>query len=125
MLTKNTIDIERDYYCLSTTSVRTHLNLFGSTSAIIPVSLFGQPYDANGIKNAIEDYTSARIESKLPVNRKIYVIEDAAQAIDSYYTGRDGVKKPLGSIGHMAAFSFHITFPVLNSRQVSGPAKPE
>lgn len=32
------------------------------------------------------------------------VIEDAAQAIDSYYKG-----KPLGSIGHMAAFSFHET----------------
>lgn len=34
----------------------------------------------------------------------IIVIEDAAQAIDSYYKGR-----PLGSIGHMAAFSFHET----------------
>lgn len=32
------------------------------------------------------------------------VIEDAAQAIDAYYKG-----KPLGSIGHMAAFSFHGT----------------
>lgn len=36
--------------------------------------------------------------------RGIIVIEDAAQAIDSYYKGR-----PLGSIGHMAAFSFHET----------------
>lgn len=34
----------------------------------------------------------------------ILVVEDAAQAIDSYYKGR-----PLGSIGHMAAFSFHET----------------
>lgn len=34
----------------------------------------------------------------------ILVIEDAAQAIDSYYKG-----KPLGSIGHMSAFSFHET----------------
>jgi dTDP-4-amino-4,6-dideoxygalactose transaminase len=32
------------------------------------------------------------------------VIEDAAHAIDSFYKG-----KPLGSIGHMAAFSFHET----------------
>ena len=32
------------------------------------------------------------------------VIEDAAQAIDSFYKGR-----PLGSIGHLAAFSFHET----------------
>ena len=34
----------------------------------------------------------------------LFVIEDAAQAIDSYYKGR-----PLGSIGHLAAFSFHST----------------
>ena len=34
----------------------------------------------------------------------ILVIEDAAQAIDSYYNGR-----PLGTLGHMAAFSFHET----------------
>lgn len=34
----------------------------------------------------------------------LFVIEDAAQAIDSFYKGR-----PLGSIGHLAAFSFHET----------------
>lgn len=39
----------------------------------------------------------------------LFVVEDAAQAIDSYYTGRDGVTRPLGSIGHLAAFSFHET----------------
>lgn len=35
---------------------------------------------------------------------KLLVIEDAAQAIDSFYKG-----KPLGSIGHLSAFSFHET----------------
>ena len=34
----------------------------------------------------------------------LLVVEDAAHSIDSYYKGR-----PLGSIGHMAAFSFHET----------------
>lgn len=34
----------------------------------------------------------------------IFVVEDAAQAIESYYKG-----KPLGGIGHLAAFSFHET----------------
>lgn len=34
----------------------------------------------------------------------LYVIEDAAQAIDSFYKGR-----PLGSIGHLGCFSFHET----------------
>jgi len=34
----------------------------------------------------------------------IKIVEDAAQAIDSYYNG-----EPLGSIGHLATFSFHDT----------------
>ncbi|MDT0556050.1 dTDP-4-amino-4,6-dideoxygalactose transaminase [Patiriisocius hiemis] len=34
----------------------------------------------------------------------LFVVEDAAQAIDSYYKG-----KPLGSIGHLGTFSFHET----------------
>jgi dTDP-4-amino-4,6-dideoxygalactose transaminase len=45
---------------------------------------------------------------------KLFVIEDAAQAIDSYYTGREGKKKPLGSIGHLAAFSFHETKNIIS-----------
>lgn len=39
----------------------------------------------------------------------IFVVEDAAQSIDSYYKGR-----PLGSIGHLAAFSFHETKNVIS-----------
>lgn len=34
----------------------------------------------------------------------LWVVEDAAQAIDSYYKGR-----PLGTFGHLATFSFHET----------------
>lgn len=44
----------------------------------------------------------------------IYVIEDAAQAIDNYYTFSDGTKKALGSIGHFAAFSFHETKNIIS-----------
>ncbi|KXK50680.1 MAG: pyridoxal phosphate-dependent cell wall biosynthesis enzyme [Chlorobi bacterium OLB5] len=39
----------------------------------------------------------------------LYLIEDAAQAIDSYYKN-----KPLGSIGDLAAFSFHETKNVIS-----------
>jgi dTDP-4-amino-4,6-dideoxygalactose transaminase len=39
----------------------------------------------------------------------LYVVEDAAQAIDSYFTFSNGERKPLGTIGHLAAFSFHET----------------
>ncbi|MDC8006302.1 dTDP-4-amino-4,6-dideoxygalactose transaminase [Aureisphaera galaxeae] len=34
----------------------------------------------------------------------LFVVEDAAQAVQSFYKG-----KPLGSIGHLSAFSFHET----------------
>lgn len=39
----------------------------------------------------------------------LIVIEDAAHAIDSYYKG-----KPLGSIGHFGAFSFHETKNIIS-----------
>lgn len=39
----------------------------------------------------------------------IFVVEDAAQAIDSYYKGN-----PLGSIGHLATFSFHETKNIIS-----------
>ncbi|HRS19828.1 MAG TPA: dTDP-4-amino-4,6-dideoxygalactose transaminase [Bacteroidales bacterium] len=42
----------------------------------------------------------------------LFVVEDAAQAIDSYFTpptSPQGEKRPLGSIGHLGCFSFHET----------------
>ncbi len=39
----------------------------------------------------------------------LFVVEDAAQAIDSFYKG-----KPLGSIGHLATFSFHETKNIIS-----------
>lgn len=42
-------------------------------------------------------------------SRNIFVIEDAAQAIDSYYKG-----KALGGIGHLGAFSFHETKNIIS-----------
>ncbi len=46
---------------------------------------------------------------KLAKKNSIYVIEDAAQAVDSYYK-----EKPLGSIGHLSAFSFHETKNIIS-----------
>lgn len=45
----------------------------------------------------------------LAAAHNLYVVEDAAQAIDSYYKG-----KPLGSIGHLSAFSFHETKNIIS-----------
>lgn len=46
---------------------------------------------------------------KIASDHNLFVVEDAAQAIDSYYNG-----KPLGSIGHLAAFSFHETKNIIS-----------
>jgi dTDP-4-amino-4,6-dideoxygalactose transaminase len=66
------------------------------TKAIVVVHYAGIACDMDKIIQIADKYN-------------IVIIEDAAQAIDSYYTNKDGVKKPLGSIGHLAAFSFHET----------------
>lgn len=44
----------------------------------------------------------------------ILVVEDAAHSINSYFTGKDGRKRALGSIGHLAAFSFHETKNIIS-----------
>ncbi len=46
---------------------------------------------------------------KLANDNGIFVVEDAAQGIESYYKGR-----ALGSIGHLAAFSFHETKNIIS-----------
>jgi dTDP-4-amino-4,6-dideoxygalactose transaminase len=39
----------------------------------------------------------------------VFVVEDAAQAIESYYQQADGTRHQLGGIGHLGTFSFHET----------------
>lgn len=71
------------------------------TKAIVPVHYAGVACDMDVIM-------------ELAKKHNLFVVEDAAQAIDSYYTGKDGIKKPLGSIGHLAAFSFHETKNIIS-----------
>ena len=51
---------------------------------------------------------------KIAEKHQLLVIEDAAQAIDSYCLFSNGEKKPLGSIGHLGAFSFHETKNIIS-----------
>lgn len=45
----------------------------------------------------------------------LFIVEDAAQAIDSYYYSKEKKKNiALGSIGHLAAFSFHETKNIIS-----------
>ena len=66
------------------------------TKAIVPVHLFGHPADMDPIMETAE--TSG-----------LYVIEDAAQAHGARYKGRK-----VGSIGHVACFSFYADKLVTN-----------
>jgi dTDP-4-amino-4,6-dideoxygalactose transaminase len=66
------------------------------TKVIIPVHYAGMACDMDKIM-------------ELAIKYNLFVVEDAAQAIDSYHKG-----KPLGSIGHMAAFSFHETKNIIS-----------
>lgn len=61
------------------------------TKVIIPVHYAGIACDMDKVMD-------------LAAKHNLFVVEDAAQAIDSFYKGR-----PLGSFGHLSAFSFHET----------------
>ena len=71
------------------------------TKAIVVVHYAGVACDMNKIMSIANKHG-------------IIVIEDAAQAIDSYYISKDGTKKALGSIGHLSAFSFHETKNIIS-----------
>lgn len=71
------------------------------TKALVPVHYAGIACDMEGIMNLASKYN-------------LLVIEDAAQAIDSYFIFKDGTKKALGSIGHLSAFSFHETKNIIS-----------
>ncbi len=66
------------------------------TKAIVPVHYAGVACDMDRIMDIANKHN-------------LIVVEDAAQAIDSYYKGR-----PLGSIGHLSAFSFHETKNIIS-----------
>ena len=66
------------------------------TKVIVPVHYAGVACDMDKIMKVAEKHN-------------LLVVEDAAQAIDSFYKGR-----PLGSIGHLAAFSFHETKNIIS-----------
>jgi len=66
------------------------------TKAIVPVHYAGVAVDMDTLM-------------QLANKHGIYVVEDAAQSIDSFYKG-----KALGTIGHLSAFSFHETKNIIS-----------
>ena len=66
------------------------------TKAIVPMHYAGIACNMDKIMELANKYN-------------LYIVEDAAQAIDSYYK-----EKPLGTIGHFGTFSFHETKNIIS-----------
>lgn len=67
-----------------------------NTRAVVPVHYAGIAVDMDPLLEIAKKH-------------KIFVVEDAACSVNSYYK-----KKPLGSLGHLSAFSFHETKNVIS-----------
>jgi len=81
-------DIEEKYFCLDPRSVEERITQ--RTKAIIVVDIFGQPYDAQAIR-------------EIALKHHLIVIEDAAQAIGATYQG-----KFAGTLGDLGVFSLNV-----------------
>lgn len=66
------------------------------TKVIVPVHYAGVAVDMDPLMALAKKYS-------------LYVVEDSAQAVDSFYKG-----KALGTIGHLSAFSFHETKNIIS-----------
>ena len=95
-LTPVMVDVDPDSFNLTLKNVEKGLS--SKTKVIIPVHLFGQSCDMEGIMNFARE-------------NKLYVIEDNAQAIGAHYTFADGSAKQTGTIGQIGCTSF---FPTKN-----------
>ena len=90
-------DIKRDTYNIDPSEIRKKIT--SNTKAIIPVHFAGQPCDLDEIIEIAEE-------------NNLFIIEDAAHAIDAEYKGRK-----IGNISDLTIFSFH---PVKNITTAEG-----
>ena len=88
------VDSEKDTPNIDTDKIEELIT--DKTKAIVVVHYAGMACDMDKIM-------------AIATKHNLFVIEDAAQAVDSFYKG-----KPLGSIGHLAAFSFHETKNIIS-----------
>jgi len=95
-LTPVLVDVDPDSFNIDLAAIERAIT--PRTKAIVPVHLFGQCANMDGIM-------------KLADAHDLYVLEDNAQAIGANYTYPDGTKKKAGTIGHVGATSF---FPSKN-----------
>jgi len=90
------LDADINNYNVNADLIRPYIT--AKTKVIVPVHLFGQCCDMDGIM-------------KLAKEHNIYVVEDNAQAIGATYASANGTKQMAGTIGHIGTTSF---FPAKN-----------
>lgn len=95
-LTPVLVDVDADTFNIDPEEVRKAIT--PKTKAIVPVHLFGQCADMDAIMDIAREH-------------KLYVIEDAAQAIGADYTFKDGTTAKAGTMGDIGCTSF---FPSKN-----------
>lgn len=95
-LTPVMVDVDPRTFNLTVENLRPALT--SKTKVIVPVHLFGQCAEMEGILQFAKDHN-------------LYVIEDTAQAIGSSYTFSDGTKEFAGCMGDIGTTSF---FPSKN-----------
>ncbi|MEW5674873.1 DegT/DnrJ/EryC1/StrS family aminotransferase [Flavobacterium enshiense] len=95
-LTPVLVDVDMDTMNISIDAIKKAIT--PNTKAIVPVHLFGRAANMEAIM-------------QLALEHDLYVIEDNAQAIGANFTFKDGTKKKVGAIGHVASTSF---FPSKN-----------
>jgi UDP-2-acetamido-2-deoxy-ribo-hexuluronate aminotransferase len=89
-------DVDKNTFLIEPTVIEKLIT--PKTKAIVPVHLFGQCCDMEGILQIAEKY-------------KLFVIEDAAQALGSTFQFKNGTKQKAGTIGNIGCTSF---FPSKN-----------
>jgi len=95
-LTPVVVDVDFETFTISLESVRKAIT--PKTKAIVPVHLFGQNADMEGILALAKEFN-------------LFVVEDACQSIGSVYTFSDGRKVQSGCMGEIGCTSF---FPSKN-----------
>lgn len=95
-LTPVVVDVDWDTMNISLDAVRKAITK--KTKAIVPVHLFGQCADMEGLLSIAKEHN-------------LYVVEDACQAIGANYTFADGTQKQAGTMGEIGCTSF---FPSKN-----------
>ncbi len=93
------VDSRPDHPGINESAIKSLINK--KTKAIVVVHYAGVATDMDMIMDLADDHG-------------LFVVEDAAQAINSYYTHNDGSVSPLGSIGHLGTFSFHETKNIIS-----------